>query len=127
VLVDTNVLVRHLTGEPAEQATRATALLRRAPRLQVRPLVVAELVYVLESVYRQRPARVATLVRAVLTHPPMEVPEREQVLRALELYETHRLDFAEAYLAAWAEHGDTAVVSFDRDLDRAPGVTRVEP
>jgi predicted nucleic acid-binding protein len=50
------------------------------------------------------------------------------LLRALELYEVHRLDFAEAYLVASAEvTGVGAVLSFDRAIDRVPTVERVEP
>ena len=31
--IDTNVLIRHLTGDPPEQAARATRLLSRAGQL----------------------------------------------------------------------------------------------
>jgi predicted nucleic acid-binding protein len=48
--------------------------------------------------------------------------------RSLELYETERLDYAEAYVAAVAELTRTAnVVSFDRRLDRVNTIKRVEP
>ena len=49
--VDTNVLVRHLTGDPPEMAGRATAYLRAEAELLLTDLVVAETVYVLESFY----------------------------------------------------------------------------
>lgn len=42
-------------------------------------------------------------MRAVLAHPPIEVADERLLLHAVELYETHRLHFAEAYLAAVAE------------------------
>lgn len=127
MLLDTNILVRHLTGEPAEQARRATTFLRNADSLELPALIVAELVYVLESVYEQTRSQVAALVRAVLAHPPVHAPEETVLLRAVELHETVRVDFAEAYLAAMAERRDGLVASFDRDLDRVDGVTRVEP
>lgn len=127
MLLDTNILVRHLTGEPADQAGRATAFLRDADSLELPSLIVAELVYVLESVYEQTRSQVAALVRSVLAHPPVYVPEEAVLLRAIELHETVRVHFAEAYLAAAAERRDGLVASFDRDLDRIDGVTRVEP
>ena len=44
------------------------------------------------------------------------------------MYETHRLDYAEAYLAASAERsGVKRIVSFDQSIDRVPTVTRIEP
>lgn len=49
------------------------------------------------------------------------------VLRAVEVYETDRLDFAEAYLVACAESTDVArVPSFDQAIDRVGTVERVE-
>jgi len=127
VLLDTNILIRHLTGEPAEQAGRATTFLRNADSLELPALIVAELVYALESVYELTRSQVAALVRSVLAHPPVHAPEEAVLLRAIELYETARVHFAEAYLAAMAERRDGLVASFDRDLDRIDGVTRVEP
>jgi predicted nucleic acid-binding protein len=54
--VDTNVLVRHLTGDPADMAARATSYLRSETQLFLTDLVVAETVYVLESFYDDRTA-----------------------------------------------------------------------
>lgn len=127
MLLDTNVLVRHLTGSPAGQARRATAFLRDADRLDLPDLIVAESVYVLESVYGQPRASVAALVRSVLAFPPVRVADLPLLLRTVELYETRRVDFAEAYLASLAERGDGLVASFDRGLDRVATVQRVEP
>jgi predicted nucleic-acid-binding protein len=47
--VDTNIVVRHLAGEPADTASRATAYLAAEPELFVADLIVAETIYVLES------------------------------------------------------------------------------
>ena len=50
------------------------------------------------------------------------------LLRALEVYETDRLDFAEAYLVAQAERSGVGVVaSFDKAIDRVRTVRRLEP
>lgn len=127
MLIDTNVLVRHLTGEPADQARRATAFLNTTETLELPPLIVAELVYVLESIYEQSRPQVAALVRAVLAHPPIRADEEPTLLRAVEHYETAGAHFAEAYLAAVAERSDGRVASFDRGLDRITTITRIEP
>ena len=127
MLLDTNVLVRHFTGEPEDQARRAAAFLRGAQRLGLPHLIVAEVVYVLESVYDRPRTEVAALVRSVLAHPPVAVDAEDLVLRALEVYETDPIDFAEAYLAACAEALDGVVVSFDRGLDKVRTVRRLEP
>jgi predicted nucleic acid-binding protein len=126
-LLDTNVLVRHLTGDPPSQARRATAFLRGPHELVLADLIVAELIYVLESFYERPRSEVATAARALLALPSVTVVDRDLLLRALEHYDSSRLDFAEAYLAAAAElWGIDRVVSFDRGLDRIATVQRVE-
>ncbi len=126
--VDTNVLVRHLTGDPPDQAAAATAFLREAEQLYLVDLVLAEVVYVLESFYKVRRKRVAELARAVLAFPSVVVVDGTLLLRAVEVYEVDRLDFAEAYLIACAEvSGVNAIATFDRTVDRVQTVRRIEP
>jgi predicted nucleic acid-binding protein len=126
--VDTNILIRHLTGDPPEQAARATAFLATADELLLADLVVAETVYVLESFYEVPGARVAELVRAIIAFPAIVVLDPVVLLRSVEVYETDRLDFAEAYLVAQAERSGIGVIaSFDRAIDRMTTVRRLEP
>jgi predicted nucleic acid-binding protein len=126
--VDTNILVRHLTGDPPDQAARATKFLAAADELLLPDLIVAEVVYVLESFYEAGRPQVADLVRAIISFPPTVVLDSAMLLRALEVYETDRLDFAEAYLVAQAERsGVGEVASFDKAIDRVITVRRVEP
>ena len=126
--VDTNVLVRHLTGDPPAQARRATAMLGGSDELILTDLVFAEVVYVLESFYERPRREIADIGRAMLAHDSILVTNHDLLLRAIELYEDLRLDFAEAYLSALAElTGVNRVASFDRRLDRVEGVDRIEP
>ena len=91
-------------------------------------LVLAECVYVLESFYEVGRARVAELMRAAIALPSIETVGTSVLMRALEVYELDRLDFAEAYLVAQAEAtGIGEIVSFDRSIDRVVSVTRREP
>ena len=126
--VDTNILIRHLTGEPPQQARRATAFLAAADELLLPDLIVAEVVFVLESFYEVQRERLAELVRAVIGFQPIVVVDAPLLLRALEVYEVDRLDFAEAYLVASAEaSGVGKIASFDRSIDRIATVKRIEP
>jgi predicted nucleic acid-binding protein len=126
--VDTNVLIRHLTGDPPEPAADATAFLAGADELLLPDLIVAEVVYILESFYEVPTDEVARFVRSVIAFPAIRTLDPTLLLRALEVYETHRIDFAEAYLVASAESGgiDT-IASFDRSIDRVTSVRRIEP
>jgi predicted nucleic acid-binding protein len=126
--VDSNILVRHLTGDPPAQAKRASAFLAGGESLILVDLAVAEVVYVLESVYEVDRVRVAELVRAIVAFPAVAVPDEPLLLRTLEIYEQYRIHFTESYLAACAEISGVGVVaSFDRDIDRVQTVQRLEP
>ena len=123
--LDTNVVVRHLTGDPPELAARATEALQAETELLLVDLVLAECVYVLESFYEVPRARVAELMRAVIAYPSIRTVDPQSLLRALEVYEVDRLDFAEAYLVAQAEAtGVGVVLSFDKRIDRVAGANR---
>jgi predicted nucleic-acid-binding protein len=109
-------------------AARATALLAAEEALLVADLIVAECVYVLESFYEVPHAQVAELMRAAIALPSIRVADEPSLLRAVEVYELERLDFAEAYLVAQAEAtGVGAIASFDRSIDRVTSVSRREP
>lgn len=126
--VDTNVLIRHLTGDPPELAARATRYLGVADELLLPDLILAEVAYVLESFYEVPRAKVATTLRAVLAYPAIRVLDADLLQRAVEVYEIHRLDFADAYLVASAERSGIGVIaSFDRTIDRVTTVRREEP
>jgi predicted nucleic acid-binding protein len=126
--VDTNVLVRHLTGDPPEMAARATAYLGTERELLLTDLVVAETVYVLESFYETPRDQVAQAVRSLVAFVSILCVDRALLLRAVEVYETDRIDFAEAYLVACAEStGVSKVASFDRSIDRINTIERIEP
>lgn len=125
--VDTNILIRHLTGDPAGQAARATRFLANTDELLLVDLVVAEVVYVLESYYEVERPRIADMVRSIIAFDAIRVVDEDLLLRTIEVYEIDRLDFAEAYLVASAERtGVGAVASFDRSIDRVTTVTRIE-
>ncbi len=126
--VDTNIIVRHLTGEPPEIAKRATAYLAAEPELFLTDLIVAETIYVLESFYKTPRELIANAMRSLIALRSVITVDPALLLRSLEVYEFDRIDFAEAYLVACAESsGVNRVASFDRSIDRVGTIERVEP
>jgi len=126
--VDTNILVRHLTGDPPEMAARATTFLHVEAELLLTDLIVAETVYVLESFYEAPRPQVAEAIRSLIAFGSVVTVDSALLLRAVEVYEIDRIDFAESYLVACAEStGVFRIASFDRSLDRVETIERVEP
>lgn len=126
--IDTNVLVRHLTGDPPDLAARATAFLTEADELLLVDLIMAETIYVLESFYKASRPQIADAMRSLVAMDTVVTIDPALLLRAVEVYEFDRLDFAEAYLVAQAEStGVGTIASFDRSIDRITTITRIEP
>lgn len=126
--VDTNVLLRYVVGDGAGQAGRARAFVDTADELVLTDPVVAEIEFVLRSVYRLARTKVAQTLQMILALPAIVVGDLDLLTDAIDIYERTPVDFQDAYLAAYArQHSPARIASFDRDFDRIPGVERVAP
>jgi predicted nucleic acid-binding protein len=131
--VDTNLFIRYLTNDDADKADRVERLLREAAagqtRLVTAEMVLAEVVWVLESSYGLKAPAVTPLIRAILATPGLEVINGSLVEQALVYYENRNIDFIDGYIVALMEkRGLTGLYSFDRKhIDRIPGIERKEP
>lgn len=131
-IVDANVLLRYLTNEPRPLADRAAAILEAAEArgigLVVAPLVLAEVVYVLESVYKWQRPDIATRLLDLISASVLDFLERDVVSQTLVWYrDVPRLDFADAFVGATAiARGHGRIVSFDLDLRRLAGVAVIQ-
>lgn len=122
-LVDTNVLLRFLTGEPAEQAKRAKAFFEKSETgeicVRISPLVVTEVIFILTGRhYGFARSEVARTLTQFLQNPAFEVEQRDVVLEALEIFRTIKIDFVDAWLAADAKASLAGVASFDHDFKK---------
>ncbi|MCL5885352.1 MAG: type II toxin-antitoxin system VapC family toxin [Deltaproteobacteria bacterium] len=131
--VDANVFLRYLTNDDPEKADRVEALLSRAARGEVRlittELVLAEVVWVLESSYEMNNHEIAPMIKAILDTPGIEVINGGIVEKALDFYRSHNVDFVDGYIAAIMEKRKIKdIYSFDRKhLGRIKVITRKEP
>jgi predicted nucleic acid-binding protein len=129
--VDTNVLARFFTGEPPEMAVKARRLVEQADQgeivLVVLPVIVAELVYKLETVHGMERKAVATHLLSFLQSRGVEAIESARIANALTRCRDRNAKFADAYLAASAVELANPIASFDRDFDKFKDVRRIEP
>ena len=131
--LDTNVLVRYLTGDDPEKAKASFALLLRVERgeeaVMTSDIVIAETVYVLQSrTYGMPRERIRDLMEPIIESRGLRLPRKSLYARAFDLYCNNRISFADAYNAAFMQaHNITEVYSYDTDFDRVDGIRRVEP
>lgn len=132
--IDTNIVIRHFTRDDPDKAQACLELFQKAKRRQITlttsESVIAEVVYILSSkqLYQLSREKIRSLLYPLLSLPGIKLPRRKVYLRALDLYSTYSIDFEDALIVAQMERqGITDLYSYDRDFERVPGVTRLEP
>jgi predicted nucleic acid-binding protein len=116
---DTNLFLRYLTNDVPEQADAFEQVLRQSAAgdftLFTNSMVIAEIVWTLESYYHLSPAEVQERILAILNTPGLEVVDGDQVLQAILWHVEKSVDFIDAYNAAWMiSHGFRNIFTFDR-------------
>ena len=111
--VDTNVVVRYLTRDDAEQFAKANALIR-SDDVYVCTTVLLETEWVLRRGYRFSRQRIIAALAAFAGLPRVTLEDPALAAKALD-WTRHGVDFADALHLAKAQ-GCEAFVSFDQRL-----------
>ena len=130
--IDTNVIVRFLTGDPSQMADQARLLFDSVDRgeqiLVVPMIVIAETVWVLQSFFGYQPSKIARILQELLSHDSMETEYKVSMLTALSLYAEKNIDFVDAILAVqMAQQAVRGIYSLDHHFERLTGITRLIP
>jgi predicted nucleic-acid-binding protein len=117
--VDTNLFLRFLTNDVPAQADAVEKLLRQAEQnklhLVTNSIVIAEIVWTLESYYESEREDIQNKVLAILNTSGLQIPESELILKAIIWYAEKNVDFIDAYNAAWMDQeGIKTIYTFDQ-------------
>ncbi len=123
--IDTNVLVRYLTGDDVRQAKRVERFVNRCARdgeeIYLAQVVLCEAVWVLTTCYHRTRQEIAEVLEMLLETEQMQVAGRDQVRRALADYWQGPGDFADYLIGTGnQEAGCNTTVTFDRKLKGHP-------
>jgi predicted nucleic-acid-binding protein len=133
VFADTNLFLRYLTDDVPSQADLVEALLRRAASGEVTlvttGLVIAEIVWTLESFYHISKRDIQAKVLAILNTSGLNVADSDLVLQAIGTYAEKNVDFIDAYNAAWMlKHNTSRIFTFDqKHFNRIEGIMAEMP
>lgn len=117
--VDTNVILRFITQSPDEHARVATKLMESVDAgriiLHIHPMIIAECCYVLQGkTYNLPHKQTAQILRELIMADGIESDQEQVLLKALDYYDQHHIDFEDAYLAAYAEtHSQQGILTFN--------------
>lgn len=129
-LVDTNLFIRIFTKDDPPQVQAALNVFKEAKAgrltLVVHDLIIAEIVWVLESSYGFDARSVRRHILALLNTPGVKIEPADLGARtdALELYAEKNIDFIDAYSITWMKaKGIKSVYTFNKThFSRAEGI-----
>lgn len=117
-IIDTNVLLRLLIRDDEIKRKACERLLEKARKkelyLYVLPVVVMEIVWVLEKYYKLDRKTVREMTEAVINTPELNVAIEDVFRKALKLYEEKNVKFADAVIGYWGmDQGFSKVYTYD--------------
>jgi len=123
--VDTNVLVRLVTRDDAQQTATAEAFITAGA--WVSQIVLVEAMWVLSSVYDLGPEKIATAVEMLLLHQDLTIQDTDVVRVALEHFRRRpALGFSDCLILEVARKaGHLPLGTFDRDLGKLEGAHKL--
>jgi predicted nucleic-acid-binding protein len=123
--VDTNVLVRLVARDDADQVSAAEQFVSKGAWIS--HLVLAETLWVLDSVYELSHEQIATAVEMLLNHRDLTLQDAEVVTSALDHYRTRSVvDFSDCLVLEIARKaGHLPVATFDRNFAKLSDVHRL--
>ena len=121
--VDTNVLVRALTGDDPAQSPAALDFIRASGPVWVSHVVLVESVWVLDAVYGCGKAQLIEALGRVLDNKDLALEDPMVVRAALELYRAKgRIGFSDCMVLERARSaGHLPLATFDKSLGKAEG------
>jgi predicted nucleic acid-binding protein len=129
--LDANIFLRFLTGDDRRKAEACRRLVQKAMdgelNLSTHPMILAEVVWVLESYYKLLREEIATKLQMIMNTPNLAITDGNAFARAVVIYAESKIDLADCFAAAVATQEGCTLVSYDRDFDKLEGVQRAKP
>jgi predicted nucleic-acid-binding protein len=131
VFVDTNVFLRFFVNDVATQYEKARALFEAAEagkiKLETSELVIAEIVWVLESFYGFSRKEVTEVLSTLLFSRNLKIASHTRINEAARLYAAGNMDFIDAYNIAYIRSKEyTKVATFDsKHFKKVDGISIV--
>ncbi len=121
--VDTNVLVRALTGDDPVQSPAARAFIQEHGPVWVAQVVLIETIWVLESVYGCGKPQLVEALKRIIDNKDLALEDPLVVRAGLELYQaTTKVGFSDCVVLEKARSaGHLPLATFDKALGKAEG------
>ena len=123
--VDTNLLVRLIARDDADQVNAAESFVAKGA--WVSHLVLAETLWVLDAVYNRSPVQIANAIDRLLNHRELTLQDSDVIALALDRFRSRpSLGFSDCLVLEIARKaGHLPLGTFDRNLAKLDGTHRL--
>lgn len=130
--LDTNILLRFLVRDDEQKAQQSLDLLLRIERGEEKiitsSLVIFETIFTLQRTYKVPRQAIKEQILSIISLRGVHLPDKSIFYKALDLYATKNISFADAYNAAYMISEEVFnAYSWDKDFDKIDGIVRIEP
>lgn len=132
-IIDTSAILRLLVKDDETKSRAVETLIKeshhRGITLYLPPIVVLEIVWVLEKVYKYKRNKIREIVEAILNTPELKCLEQNIFRNAIEVYEERNIKFADAVIGCWGlSHYFSTIYTFDeKDFRKITGLDVKKP
>ncbi|MEF3313275.1 PIN domain-containing protein [Paenibacillus sp. GYB004] len=116
-IVDANLILRYLLQDAAQFIEQARDKIEDH-NIFIPNEVIAEVVYVLEKVYKVERAHIFDSLRNLLSYSNITMHDRNILLEALKVYSEIKIDFVNSLLFAYSKIGGHTIFTFDKKLNQ---------
>ena len=130
IYADTNMFIRFFTSNPEEQSEMANRFFIKVSlkeaELFVCDIVISEIVYVLERVYKVNRNEIYEKIHSILNMENIIIENRSIIVTALNYYKDKNINFNDAYIASHAiKNNINKVFTFDNDFKKIAEIKTV--
>ena len=129
--VDTNVVLRYFSNDIPEQAQLFEKRLEEVKQgklhLVILPIVVIEIVYLLENWYKFPKEKIAEQLIGFFIESGIEIENKQETLEALKMYSSSSVDLVDILIWEFAKAKTYQVLSFDKHFDKLTPSIRMNP
>ncbi|MCK9443032.1 MAG: PIN domain-containing protein [Tissierellaceae bacterium] len=115
-IVDANIILRYLLDDHEDLSEKATTIVEDN-EIQLPNEVIAEIVYVLEKVYKVKNEEISNILLELLRYTNIIVNDMEVLEEAFLLFGKRKLDFVDTLLYAYNKVRGYQIYTFDNKLN----------
>lgn len=116
-IVDANIILRYLLQDAVQFLDQARDKIENH-NIFIPNEVIAEVVYVLEKVYKVERPHILDSIQNLLTYKNIKTHDKNIIVEALRKHSEIKIDFVDALLFSYSKVGGHTVFTFDKKLNQ---------